>query len=48
MLGTLIGLTDLMRAESIMKVLEKRIPSHFLDMNRKALELGLELGQESR
>ncbi len=48
MLGTLIGLTDLMRAESIMKVLEKRIPSHFLDMNRKALELGLELGQENK
>ena len=48
MLGTLIGLTDLMRAESIMKVLEKRIPSHFLDMNRKALELGLALGQENK
>jgi len=48
MLGTLIGLTDLMRPESIMKVLEKRIPSHFLDMNRKALELGLELGQENK
>ena len=48
MLGTLIGLTDLMRAESIMKVLEKRIPSHFLEMNRKALELGLALGQENK
>ncbi|MCF8052334.1 MAG: 2-oxoacid:acceptor oxidoreductase family protein [Desulfobacterales bacterium] len=48
MLGTLIGLTDLMRPESVMKVLEKRIPSHFLEMNRKALELGLELGQENK
>jgi len=48
MLGTLIGLTDLMRAESIMKVLEKRIPSHFLEMNRKALELGLELGKNGQ
>ena len=47
MLGTLIGLTDLVRSESIMKVLEKRIPSHFLDMNREALEAGLALGQES-
>ncbi len=45
MLGTLLGLTDMVRAESIMKVLEKRIPSHFLEMNRKALELGLELGK---
>ena len=48
MLGTLIGLTDLVRSESIMKVLENRIPSHFLDMNRKALELGLALGQKHK
>jgi hypothetical protein len=27
-----------------MKVLEQRIPSGFIDMNRQALELGLELG----
>ncbi len=48
MLGTLIGLTDLVRSESILKVLENRIPSHFLEMNRKALEVGLALGQESK
>ena len=45
MLGTVIGLTDLIKPESIMKTLETRIPSGFLDMNRKALELGLELGK---
>jgi len=44
MLGTLIGLSPLVRPESIMKVLEKQIPPGFLDMNRKALDLGLELG----
>ncbi len=48
MLGTLIGITELVRPESIMKVLERRIPSHFLEMNRKALEVGLALGQENK
>jgi 2-oxoglutarate ferredoxin oxidoreductase subunit gamma len=48
MLGTLVGLTELVRSESIMKVLETRIPSNFLEMNRNALELGIELGEKSR
>jgi len=43
MLGALIGLTDLVKFESIVKVLEGRIPSGFLDMNRQALDLGREL-----
>jgi len=46
MLGTLISITELMGPESIMKVLEKRIPADFLDMNREALDLGLSLGQQ--
>jgi len=45
MLGAVVGLTQLVRAESIMKVLEQRIPSGFIEMNRQALELGLEMGQ---
>ena len=45
MLGTLLGLNEIVRPESILKVLETRIPSGFLDMNRQALELGLELGR---
>ena len=48
MLGTLIGLKELVKPESIMKVLERRIPADFLDMNRKALDLGLQLAQDSR
>jgi hypothetical protein len=28
-----------------MKVLTQRIPSGFIEMNRQALELGLEMGQ---
>jgi len=45
MLGAVVGLTQLVRPESIMKVLEQRIPSGFIEMNRKALELGLDMGQ---
>jgi 2-oxoglutarate ferredoxin oxidoreductase subunit gamma len=43
MLGAVIGLTEVVEPESIMKTLETRIPADFLDMNRKALELGLSL-----
>ena len=45
MLGAVIGITRLVQPESIMQVLEMRIPSGFLDMNRQALELGLALGR---
>jgi 2-oxoglutarate ferredoxin oxidoreductase subunit gamma len=45
MLGAVVGLTELVQPESIMKVLETRIPPGFLEMNRQALELGLELGR---
>lgn len=45
MLGAVVGLTGLVRPESIMKVLEQRIPSGFIEMNRQALELGLALGR---
>jgi len=43
MLGGVIGVTELVRPESIMKVLETRIPPDFLEMNRKALDTGLSL-----
>jgi 2-oxoglutarate ferredoxin oxidoreductase subunit gamma len=46
MLGCLIGITELLSPDSIMKVLETRIPSDFLDLNRQALDLGLTLGAE--
>lgn len=48
MLGTVVGLTEIVKPESIMKVLETRIPPDFLDMNRQALDLGLALGGESK
>ncbi|MDO9228300.1 MAG: 2-oxoacid:acceptor oxidoreductase family protein, partial [Syntrophales bacterium] len=43
MLGAVIGLTKLVKPESIIKVLETQIPKSFLDMNRQALDLGLKL-----
>ena len=43
MLGAIIGLTKLVRPESILKVLETQIGPGFLEMNRQALELGLQL-----
>jgi len=43
MLGVVIGLTQVVASDSILKVLEKRIPAGFLDMNRQALEIGMEL-----
>ena len=47
MLGVVISLTDLVKPESIMQILENRIPRDFLEMNRTALELGINLGQEA-
>lgn len=43
-LGALIGLSDLVKPESILKVLEKTIPEDFMDMNKKALDIGYEMG----
>ncbi len=45
MLGALGVLTELVRPESIMKVLETSIPEVFLEMNRQALEIGSNLAQ---
>jgi 2-oxoglutarate ferredoxin oxidoreductase subunit gamma len=47
MLGSVIALTGLVKPESIMNVLQKRIPESFLEMNREALLLGMELATES-
>lgn len=46
MLGAVIGLTNLVKPESILKVLKKRIPSAFVEMNSKALDLGLSIVKE--
>lgn len=45
MLGTLLGITNLVTPASIKKVLEDRIPSEFLELNQKALKIGLAMGK---
>ncbi len=45
MLGALLGATRLVQAQSILKVLETSIPKDFMEMNKKALELGMEMGE---
>ena len=44
MLGAVIGLTGIVKSESVLKVLQSRIPSGFLKINQEALQLGLALG----
>jgi 2-oxoglutarate ferredoxin oxidoreductase subunit gamma len=43
MLGTMIELTSLVSPESIMRVLETKIPVDFIEINKRALEVGLQL-----
>ncbi|MCF8114389.1 MAG: 2-oxoacid:acceptor oxidoreductase family protein, partial [Desulfotignum sp.] len=47
MLGALIGITRLVQAQSILKVLETSIPKDFMDMNKSALELGIKMGESA-
>lgn len=46
MLGAVVGITGVVKAESVMKILETRIPEGFMEINRHALDLGLSLGQK--
>lgn len=45
MLGALLGINQMVEPDAIMKILEDRIPEHFLEMNRQALNIGIELGK---
>jgi len=45
MLGAVIQLTNVVKPNSVLKILEKRIPADFLEMNRKALNIGIKLGE---
>ena len=48
MLGTVIAITGLVNPESVMKALQRRIPADFLDLNRKALDMGIKLGEVAK
>ena len=42
-LGAVAGLVGLVSSDSILKVIENRVPSRFVDINKEALELGFSL-----
>lgn len=44
MLGTVLGLTRIVRPESILEILRLRLPEEAHSINQQALELGFELG----
>jgi 2-oxoglutarate ferredoxin oxidoreductase subunit gamma len=48
MLGALIGLTELVKAESIIKTLEQKVDPKFMVFNEKALEMGLRLANHHK
>lgn len=45
MLGAVIGLTSVVRPETVMKAIAARIPEGFLSINQKAFELGVALAE---
>lgn len=44
MLGAVLGVTEVLKPPSVMSVLKTRVPGDFIEMNQKALDLGLDLG----
>jgi 2-oxoglutarate ferredoxin oxidoreductase subunit gamma len=46
-LGAMLGLVPIVKTDSIIKVIETKIPPDFLGMNRKALDLGFQLAAAS-
>ena len=45
-LGALIGSTELLRPQSVMKAIGDKVPKSFLEMNKRAFDLGLTLAGE--
>lgn len=45
-LGSLIGITELIRPESVMAAVADRVPKDFIELNTRAFELGLTMGRE--
>ncbi|WP_136808486.1 2-oxoacid:acceptor oxidoreductase family protein [Desulfosediminicola flagellatus] len=43
-LGALIGISEVVKPESVLKAIGERVPKDFIEMNTEALYLGYELG----
>ncbi len=48
MLGSLLGISQLIAPDSILKVLETTIPKDFMEMNKQALDLGMSMGEKNQ
>ncbi|MGW8194696.1 MAG: 2-oxoacid:acceptor oxidoreductase family protein [Desulforhopalus sp.] len=46
MLGTLIGITEVIRPKSVMSAVAASVPKDFVDLNNRAFDLGLALGAQ--
>jgi len=46
-LGAMLGLAPVVKTDSIIQVIETKIPPDFLEMNRQALDLGFQLAEAS-
>ena len=46
MLGALIGLTGLVKLDSIKELLETKVPPEFINMNKTALDIGFKLSKQ--
>jgi 2-oxoglutarate ferredoxin oxidoreductase subunit gamma len=46
MLGTLISITEVIKAKSVLAAVVSKVPKDFIDLNTRAFELGMELGAE--
>ncbi len=47
-LGTLIGITEILKPESVMAAVADRVPKDFVAMNNRAFDIGLVLGSQYR
>lgn len=47
-LGALNGIVELVRPESLMAVITERVPKDFIEMNNRALDVGLVMGRNAR
>lgn len=47
-LGALLGITPLVREESLLAVVRERVPADFVNLNTDAFNLGLTMGREYR
>ena len=45
MLGAVVGLTEIVGQDAVIKTIADRVPSDFLDANKKAFQLGLALAE---